>query len=89
MDELWQTGGASTGGPRFGVVWRGYDRHQVDEYVRRLQDGPPVVERDDSELSPVGRRLAGFFAKETRLFDVVLRGYDREEVDCYLEQFDR
>jgi DivIVA domain-containing protein len=32
--------------PRFSVAWRGYDRRQVDEYVRRLPDrsGPPVFD---------------------------------------------
>ena len=93
MEELWQTGGASTEGPRFSVVWRGYDRHQVEEYVRRLQNAaarPADTERADRELSPIDQQLAEFFAKEApRTFDVVLRGYDRKEVDRYLEQFDR
>jgi DivIVA domain len=94
MEELWQTGGAPTEGPRFRVVWRGYNRHQVDEYVQRLQNDaarPADTEPVDRELSPIDQQLAGFFASEDarRIFDVVLRGYDRGEVDRYLEQFDR
>jgi cell division septum initiation protein DivIVA len=92
MDELWQTGSAE--GPRFSVVWRGYDRHQVDEYVRQLQIGaarPVAAADDDRELSPIDQQLAEFFGRESasRPFDVVLRGYDRKEVERYLEQFDR
>jgi cell division septum initiation protein DivIVA len=93
MEELWQTGGTSTEGPRFSVVWRGYDRHQVDAYVQQLLNAaarPADAERDDRELSPIDQQLAEFFAKESpQMFDVVLRGYDRKEVDRYLERFDR
>jgi DivIVA domain-containing protein len=103
MEELWQTGGtptegpsggASTEGPRFRVVWRGYDRHQVDEYVRTLRNDavhPADTEPVDRELSPIDQQLAGFFAAKDapRVFDVAFRGYDRNEVDRYLEQFGR
>jgi DivIVA domain-containing protein len=94
MEDLWQPGGAPTEGPRFRVVWRGYNRHQVDQYVRRLRNDatrPADAEPVDRELSPIDQELARFFASEDapRVFDVVLRGYDRREVDRYLEQFDR
>jgi cell division septum initiation protein DivIVA len=94
MEDLWQTGGAPTDGPRFSVVWRGYDRHQVEEYVQQLQNAaarPADAEPVDRELSSIDQQLAEFFAKEEapRMFDVVLRGYDRKEVDRYLEQFGR
>jgi cell division septum initiation protein DivIVA len=92
MAEPGQTGGAPTEGPRFRVVWRGYDRHQVDEYVRRSRNGTaPATEPVDRELSPIDQQLAEFFAAKDapRMFDVAFRGYDRNEVDRYLEQFDR
>jgi hypothetical protein len=59
----------------------------VDEYVRRLQGVVSrAAEGDDPSEGSVGQR----FAEETpRLFDVVLRGYDRKEVDGYLERFNR
>lgn len=36
----------STEEPRFRVVWRGYDRRQVDEYIRRLPDRSDPPEFD-------------------------------------------
>jgi DivIVA domain-containing protein len=94
MEEPWQTGGAPTERPRFRVVWRGYDRRQVDEYVQRLQNDaarPADTEPVDRELSPIDQQLAEFFASNDapRVFDVAFRGYDRNEVDRYLERFDR
>lgn len=88
-------GEAPVEGPRFSVVWRGYDRVQVEEYVRLLRSAPtgptggdPVPEPPEREPSLIDERLAEFFAeREPRTFDVVLRGYDREEVDRYLQQF--
>ncbi|MDN3353482.1 DivIVA domain-containing protein [Actinomadura sp. DC4] len=37
MEGLWEEN------PRFGEVWRGYDRNQVEKYLRRPQDSdaPP------------------------------------------------
>jgi cell division septum initiation protein DivIVA len=90
MEELWQTDGAPVEGPRFRVVGRGYDRRQVDEYMRMLLSDaarPFGAEPVGRAPSPADQRLA---AKDApRGFDVALRGYARDEVDRYLEQFDR
>lgn len=79
MDGMWDPDREPADPPRFSVVWRGYDRHQVDECVRALRASP-------------GRPLSeGFSASATAVpeFDVVLRGYDRHEVEQYLRQFPR
>jgi hypothetical protein len=92
VEDPRQTGGAPTEGPRFRVVWLGYDRHQADEYVRRSRnDAAPDTESVDRELSSIDQRLAVFFAAKDapRMVDVAFRGCDRDEVDRYLEQFDR
>jgi hypothetical protein len=90
MEEPGRTGGAPADGPRPRVVWRGYHRRQVDEYVRMMRDRADA-EPVDRELSSIDRRLGDFFTSKDapRLFDLVLRGYDPDEVDRYLEQFDR
>lgn len=68
--------------PQFSVVWRGYNRRQVDEYVRAL--------KSSSTNADAGARLAELFASgPVAMFDVVLRGYDRREVDQYIERFNR
>lgn len=94
MEEPGRTGGAPADGPRFRVVWRGYHRRQVDEYVRMVRDlaaQRAYAEPVDRELSSIDRRLGDFFTSKDapRLFDLVLRGYDPDEVDRYLERFDR
>jgi DivIVA domain-containing protein len=94
MEEPRRTGGAPADGPRFRVVWRGYHRHQVDEYVRMVRDlaaQRAEAETVDRELSSIDRQLGDFFTSKDapRLFDLVLRGCDPDEVDRYLEQFDR
>jgi DivIVA domain-containing protein len=94
MGEPGRTGGAPPDGPRFRVVWRGYHRHQVDEYVRMVRDLAAQradAEPVDRELSSIDQQLGDFFTSKNapRLFDLVLRGYDPDEVDRYLEQFDR
>lgn len=38
MEGLWEP---VAEGPEFPVVWRGYDRRQVDEYVRSRTAGGP------------------------------------------------
>jgi cell division septum initiation protein DivIVA len=71
MEGLWETAAAE---PRFSVVWRGYDRRQVDERVRALGS---YGDESGQNITAQGR------------FDVVLRGYDRGEVDRYFERFGR
>lgn len=66
-----------TDGPRFGVVWRGYDRAQVDEAVRTAAD-PPAADRTADEATS---------ATPVWEFDVVPRGYDRHEVERYFARF--
>jgi cell division septum initiation protein DivIVA len=61
----------------FRVAWRGYDRFQVDEHIRRLQRS---AEHPGPEVG---------FPPGLPQFDVVLRGYDRREVDTYLQNFPR
>lgn len=81
MEELWER---PAEGPRFGVVWRGYDRHQVDEYIQSLS----TTNRSAAEERPVDDidvRLTEISKGPGMLFDVVLRGYDRREA----ERFDR
>jgi DivIVA domain-containing protein len=74
VEGLWESSDAAAEGPRFRVVLRGYDRHQVDECVRALKlSGTPARE----------------FIHAVEGFDVVLRGYDRREVDRYLKEFRR
>jgi hypothetical protein len=108
--------------PHFRVVWRGYDRRQVDEHVRMLQ--AMAKNRASGQNAPGGGSAAGsesgggaagesaldgMFAGDSvpgdeirpgdplddRLeealsaappegFDVVLRGYDRREVEQYI-----
>lgn len=100
MDELWEPPAQQV---RFRVVWRGYDRHQVDEYIRAMESSgltqaDSADEGDDSNApadpadpADLDAQLAAFFAGERRavMFDVVLRGYDRREVDRYIAQFGR
>lgn len=65
----------------FQVVLRGYDRHQVEYLIDRIEgtlgrgplNGPPV------ELEEIDRAA----------FDVVLRGYHRREVDQALAEYRR
>ncbi|GAA4492226.1 hypothetical protein GCM10023191_027880 [Actinoallomurus oryzae] len=71
MEELWEP---AAQGPDFPVVWRGYDRRQVDEYVRNLTTG-----------GTTGPRPGG----PPPLFDVVFRGYDRRAVERYINGFGR
>jgi hypothetical protein len=61
-------------GPRFPVVWRGYDRRQVDEYVRSQATG-----------GTAGPGAVG----TPPVFDVALRGYDRRAVERYINEFGR
>ncbi|TDC45458.1 DivIVA domain-containing protein [Actinomadura sp. KC345] len=56
-------------GARLPVVWRGYDRNQVDTLLNRISqalNGGPAMSADE--------------VREAR-FDVVLRGYDSRAVD--------
>lgn len=53
MEEPGRTGGAPRDGPRFRVVWRGYHRHQVDEYVRMVRD----LAADRADAEPVDSEL--------------------------------
>lgn len=78
MDELWEPDGPA-GAPRFSVVWRGYDRGQVDEGVRAMLSSPGKY-LDEVFPGPGGNGL---------VFDVVLRGYNRHEVDAFFAQFRR
>jgi DivIVA domain-containing protein len=78
--------------PRFTVTFRGYDRVQVDAYVRSLlQDSgaPP----QGGGAPPQGGEVAGLdtFFKDAPLreFDVVFRGYDRKEVDRFVAEQER
>jgi hypothetical protein len=76
VDGLWEPDGGATGAePPFSVVWRGYDRRQVDEAVRAMQASPGKY---IDEVFPDGP-----------LFDVVFRGYDRHEVEGYFARFRR
>ncbi|WP_206664093.1 hypothetical protein [Thermomonospora catenispora] len=67
--------------PEFSVVLRGYDRHQVDEMVARIEaalagaplQGPPVTAEQLADPP----------------FDVVVRGYDRFEVDEAMRRYRR
>jgi hypothetical protein len=66
----------------------------VDEYVRMVRDlaaDRADAEPVDRELSSIDRQLGDFFTSKDapRLVDLVLRGHDPDEVDRYLEQFDR
>lgn len=61
-------------GARLPVVWRGYDRWQVDTLLQRISkalDGGPPISLEE--------------VRETR-FDVVLRGYDHRTVDELLRE---
>ena len=53
---------------RFGTSWRGYERTQVNIYLDRVEKG-----RRPSQPLP-----------NAPDFTIVLRGYDRDEVDKYL-----
>jgi hypothetical protein len=77
VNGLWEPDRAAGEAPRFSVVWRGYDRHQVDECVRAMLNSPG---KSLTEVFPEGNGP---------LFDVVLRGYARHEVDGYFGQFPR
>ncbi|MBA9004746.1 DivIVA domain-containing protein [Thermomonospora cellulosilytica] len=59
------------------VRWRGYDRHQVEEFLVRLwaRTGHPALRGHDVQLPPVADH------EFPPYFDVVLRGYDRRQVD--------
>jgi hypothetical protein len=82
VEELWET---PLEDPSFSVVWRGYSRRQVDEYVRALKSSGTPSTNTDADA-----QLAKLFASEpVAMFDVVLRGYDRSEVDEYIGRFDR
>jgi len=70
LEELWDRAGADE--PRFRVVWRGYDRSQVDEFLR-VAANSTADEDADTGVRPE--------------FDGVLRGYDRNEVERYFERF--
>lgn len=84
--------------PRFTVAFRGYDRVQVDAYVRSLlqggeaspQDGTPPAPPRDGEPSGLDAELAAFFKDSPlRVFDVVFRGYDRKEVERFIGEQER
>ncbi|WP_119731070.1 hypothetical protein [Thermomonospora amylolytica] len=67
--------------PEFTVVLRGYDRHQVEEMVARIEAtlaGAPL------QGAPISARHLGWTS-----FDVVLRGYDRFEVDGAMRRYRR
>lgn len=82
MEGLWEPGGATGAEPPFSVVWRGYDRRQVDEAVRAIQASPGKY-LDEVFPEPEPGRGGG------PEFDVVLRGYNRHEVDGYFARFQR
>jgi DivIVA domain-containing protein len=65
--------------PQFTVVLRGYHMRQVDDLVDRAQ----VALRSGDP----GQR-AGFRAQLATRPEMVLRGYDREQVDAYLVALD-
>jgi hypothetical protein len=58
----------------------------VRDLAAQRADSEPV----DRELSSIDQQLGDFFTSknEPRLFDLVLRGHDPDEVDRYLEQSD-
>ncbi|MFI5915366.1 DivIVA domain-containing protein [Dactylosporangium sp. NPDC051541] len=63
---------------QFAVVFRGYDRAQVDGFVERANDDITSAEPDR-----VARARADAQAVS---FKVVLRGYSQPEVDHYLRR---
>src|SRR5437016_5218982 len=62
--------------PNFTVVLRGYDRAEVDAFVRRVN---AAVESDNHEV-----RAGASQQLRQCTFSVRLRGYDRLQVDDYL-----
>jgi DivIVA domain-containing protein len=67
--------------PKFRLVMRGYSRPQVHEvvvYVRMVLASPDAAQhaRLREQLSDAS-------------FDIALRGYDRDEVDAYLDRVAR
>jgi DivIVA domain-containing protein len=70
---------------RFRVRWRGYDRHQVEQYLARIW---MALDRDDpgdyGELEPITP------AELVNLpFDVVLRGYEMGAVEQAIDRYRR
>ena len=74
MEELWEKADAEE--PRFRVVWRGYDRSQVDGFLRVAANS--TADEHADEDADAGLRPE---------FAVVLRGYDRKEVERYFDRF--
>ncbi len=77
--------------PAFRVVWRGYDRRQVDAAVGMgvLPEAKPAPSTAAPEGSLDAALDAMFTATPVLEFDVVLRGYDRHEVDEYFREHGR
>ncbi|GAA3273374.1 MULTISPECIES: DivIVA domain-containing protein [Dactylosporangium] len=63
---------------QFAVVFRGYDRAQVDEFAARADD-----DLASAEPTRVARARADAQAVS---FRVVLRGYNQQQVDHYLRR---
>jgi hypothetical protein len=63
-------------GPGFLIALRGYDRSAVDTVVEQLE---AALKSDNAGVRAEAAGLAG-----AATFPVVMRGYDRRQVDDYL-----
>ncbi|MDA2814576.1 DivIVA domain-containing protein [Nocardiopsis sp. RSe5-2] len=96
VDRLWSGRPPSAQelrGTAFEVVLRGYDQAQVDAFVERaaahLEGGAPDTPDtpdapDDTDDTGSGSQAAPDEAPE---FDIVLRGYDRSQVQELLDRY--
>lgn len=64
--------------PQFRLVMRGYSRPQVEEVVVYVQT--VLASPDATQHARLREHLPH------AVFDVALRGYDRDEVDAYLDR---
>jgi DivIVA domain-containing protein len=68
-------------GIRFPIRLRGYDRAQVDDYVGRMATALDMAVMDEGQIHGAPMTAADMLAALAPSFTVVMRGYDKAEVD--------
>jgi DivIVA domain-containing protein len=69
-------------GIRFPIRMRGYDRAQVDDFLGRMATALDMAVMDGSQAHGAPMAAADTLAALAPSFTVVLRGYDKAEVDA-------